>query len=78
MPEPIARVHVNDFDPEVYRGDRALELALLAADQFREDFPGALVGVSYNPEAVEARQRDIMRRLGAPEPADSDHRPELG
>lgn len=69
MAEPIARIHVNDYDPEVYHGDNALELAMIAADQFRADFPGAVIGVSYNPVAADARRRDIMARLGDPESA---------
>lgn len=64
MAEPIARVHVNDFEPEVYRGDDALETALSMARQMREDFPGAVVGVSYNPEASEAKKRRIFQRMG--------------
>jgi len=65
MAEAIARVHVNDFDPEVYTGENALETALQMAKVFRSDFPGAVVGVSYNPQAAEDRRRDIMKSLGA-------------
>jgi hypothetical protein len=64
MAEAIARVHVNDFDPEVYRGDDALIVALRMADVFRADFPGAVVGVSYNPEAAESKRRIILARFG--------------
>ena len=63
MAEPIARVHVNEFDPEVYRGVEALELALIMANQMREDFPGAIVGVSYNPEAAESRRQRILAQF---------------
>lgn len=65
MAEAVARVHVNDFDPEVYTGENALEIALQMASVFRSDFPGAVVGVSYNPQAAEERRRDIMNALGA-------------
>lgn len=64
MAEPTARVHVNDFDPEVYTGDDALIVAQRMADVFRDDFPGAIVGVSFNPEAAEAKRRIILDRLG--------------
>lgn len=65
MAEPIARVHVNDFDPEVYTGEDALIVAVRMAAVFRGDFPGAVVGVSYNPEAAEAKHRIIMAQYGA-------------
>ncbi len=67
MAEPIARVHVNDFDPEVYTGEDALEVALTFANQMRGDFPGGVVGVSYNPEAAEAKVRRMMARWGIEE-----------
>lgn len=62
--EPIARVHVDDYDPEVYRGENALELALIMARQMRADFPGAVVGVSYNPAAAEEKRQNILARFG--------------
>lgn len=64
MAEPIARVHVNDYDPEIYHGDDALLVAVEMANVYRDDFPGAVVGVSYNPEAAESKKRLIMERLG--------------
>lgn len=75
MPEPIARVHVNDYDPEIYEGEDALIVALRMAEVFREDFPGAIVGVSYNPEAAESKRRIIMRNLGFDEhqPTEPNH-----
>lgn len=60
MANPIARVHVDDFDPEVYTGDDALIVANRMADVFRDDFPGAVIGVSYNPEAAHARKRILL------------------
>lgn len=69
---PVARVHVDDFDPEVYTGEGALELALAAARLFRRNFPGAVVGVSYNPPAAEDKRAAIMARLTNPkEPSDA-------
>lgn len=64
MAEAIARVHVDDYEPEVYRGANALELALIMARQMREDFPGATVGVSYNPEAAEEKRVAVLARYG--------------
>lgn len=66
MSKAIARVHVDDYEPEIYRGDEALELALVFANQMREDFPGAIVGVSYNPEAAKGKYNRLMDRLGIP------------
>lgn len=64
MAEAIARVHVDDFDPEVYSGEGALETALRMANVYRDDFPGATVGVSYNPQAAEDKKRDMLARVG--------------
>jgi len=76
MAEPIARVHVDNFDPEVYTGDTALLVANKMADVFRADFPGAVVGVSYNPEAAQAAKRLRLEAMGFTEEAPSlDHRP---
>lgn len=61
---PFARVHVDDFDPEVYRGDDALLVANKMADVFRSDFPGAVVGVSYNPEAAAMAKRLRLAAMG--------------
>ena len=61
---PIARVHVDDYDPEIYTGDDALLVALRMAEVFRSDFPGAVVGVSFNPAAAEAKYKIIMESLG--------------
>ncbi|WP_295105109.1 hypothetical protein [uncultured Microbacterium sp.] len=66
MSAPIARVHVDDFDPEVYRGDDALLVANEMAEVFRNDFPGAVVGVSYNPEAAAMAKRLRLEALGFP------------
>jgi hypothetical protein len=60
----IARVHVDDYDPEIYTGEGALELALAAASLFRDDFPNAVVGVSYNPYAAEKKRERIMASFG--------------
>ena len=70
--EAIARVHVDDYEPEVHTGERALELALIAADTYRRDFPGAVVGVSYNPRAAEERRRETLARLGVTEQTKED------
>ena len=35
----------------------------------RRDFPGAVVGVSYNPRAAEERRRETLARLGVTEQA---------
>ena len=70
--EAIARVHVDDYEPEVHTGERALEWALIAADTYRRDFPGAVVGVSYNPRAAEERRRETLARLGATEQTKED------
>ena len=67
MTTPIARVHVDDFDPEIYTGDDALILALTAAETFRKDFPGAVIGVSFNPEAAAAKAKIIRAAWGIPE-----------
>ena len=48
----VARVHVDDFDPEVFTGEDALRLANVHAQMLRSDFPGAVIGVSYNPQAA--------------------------
>ena len=77
MPQPrrdeaIARVHVDDYEPEVHTGERALELALIAADSYRRDFPGAVVGVSYNPRAAEEKRRETLARLGVTEQTKED------
>lgn len=64
MGEAIARVHVDDYDPEVYRGENALEMALIMASQMRDDFPGATVGISYNPQAAEERRANMLARYG--------------
>ena len=77
MPQPrrdeaIARVHVDDYEPEVHTGERALELALIAADTYRRDFPGAVVGVSYNPRAAEEKRRETLARLGVTEQPKED------
>ena len=70
--EAIARVHVDDYEPEVHTGERALELALIAADTYRRDFPGAVVGVSYNPRAAEEKRRETLARLGVTEQTKED------
>ena len=67
---PIALVHVDDYDPEVYTGEGALELAQAAAELFRRDFPGAVIGVSYNPAAAEEKRATIMARLATPKGTD--------
>lgn len=64
MAEAIARVHVDDYDPEVYRGENALEMALIMARQMRHDFPGATVGVSYNAQSVEEKRAKTLARYG--------------
>jgi len=64
MGGPIARVHVDDYEPEVYYGDEVLIIANRMAEVFRADFPGAVVGVSYNPAAAEARKRTIWADFG--------------
>lgn len=64
MAEPIARVHVDNFDPEVYTGEDALITANLMADVFRADFPGAVVGVSFNPEAAQSAKRLRLEAMG--------------
>lgn len=64
MAESIARVHVDDFDPEVYTGEEALLVANKMAEVFREDFPGAVVGVSYNPEAAANAKRLRLEAMG--------------
>lgn len=69
MAEPIARVHVDNFDPEVYTGEEALITANLMADVYRSDFPGAVVGVSYNPEAAESAKRLRLEAMGFTEEA---------
>ncbi|MBT2484805.1 MULTISPECIES: hypothetical protein [unclassified Microbacterium] len=61
---PVARVHVDDYDPEVYRGEDALLVAEKMANVFRGDFPGAIVGVSYNPEAAESKRRLVLESFG--------------
>ena len=61
----IARVHVDDYDPEVYTGEKALEYALVVAQTCREDFPDAVVGVSYNPQAAQEKVGRFMKSLGA-------------
>lgn len=66
MGAPIARVHVDEFDPEVYRGDDALLVANQMAEVFRNDFPGAVVGVSFNPEAAAMAKRLRLEALGFP------------
>ena len=71
MGGPIARVHVEDYEPEVYTGDDALIVANRMAEVFRADFPGAVVGVSYNPAAAEARKRLILANFGL-EPQSTD------
>lgn len=58
MSEAIARVHVNDRDPEIYTGYRALVMAEAAAELFRRDRPDAVIGVSYNETAAEDARRD--------------------
>ena len=60
----IARVHVDDYDPEIYKGEKALEYALIAAQTFREDFPDAVVGVSYNPQAAQEKMDRFMKSFG--------------
>ena len=60
----IARVHVDDYDPEVYTGENALEYALIEAKTCREDFPEAVVGVSYNPQAAQEKADRIMKSFG--------------
>ena len=60
----IARVHVDDYDPEVYTGENALEYALIVAKTCREDFPEAVVGVSYNPQAAQEKMDRFMKSLG--------------
>lgn len=73
MGGPIARVHVDDYEPEVYTGDDALIVANRMAEVFRADFPGAVVGVSYNPAAAEARKRTILANFGLePQPTDQE------
>lgn len=62
--KPIARVHVGDYDPEIHTGDDALIMAYAAASMYREDFPGAVVGVSYNTAAAESRERLILEHWG--------------
>lgn len=64
MTDPIARVHVNDFDPEVYTGSGALITANGMAEVFRMDFPGAVVGVSFNPEAAEDAKKLRLKAMG--------------
>lgn len=64
MSECIARVHVDDYDPEVYHGEAALLMANAAAAQFREDFPGSVIGVSYNPEAAASATRLRLVAMG--------------
>lgn len=64
MAEPIARVHVDDFDPEVYTGEDALLVANKMAEVFRSDFHGAVVGVSYNPEAAAHAKRLRLEAMG--------------
>lgn len=64
MAEPIARVHVDNYDPEVYTGEEALITATKMAEVFRSDFPGAVVGVSYNPEAAMHAKRLRLEAMG--------------
>lgn len=62
--EPVARVHVDDYDPEVYCGDDALLVANKMAEVFRSDFPDAVVGVSYNPAAASMAKRLRLEAMG--------------
>lgn len=62
--EPEAHVYVEGFDPEVYTGERALLIANAAASLFREDFPGKVIGVAYNPAAAEDARRHRLADMG--------------
>lgn len=64
MTDPIARVHVDNYDPEVYTGEGALITANQMAEVLREDFPGSVVGVSFNPEASADAKQIRMRAMG--------------
>jgi electron transfer flavoprotein alpha/beta subunit len=64
MTGEIARVHVDNYEPMEYGGEAALEAAVEMARQMREDFPGAVVGVSYNPAAADSKRRRLLTRLG--------------
>lgn len=62
----IARVHVDDYEPEIYAGEDALMMANAAAALFRTDFPDSVIGVSFNPAAAESNKRMHMERWGLP------------
>lgn len=67
MSGSVARVHVDDFDPEVYRGDDALLVANKMAEVFRLDFPDAVIGVSFNPAAAASAKKLRMEAMGITE-----------
>lgn len=64
MTGEIARVHVNNYDPEEYGGEQALEAAIRMAAQMRADFPEAVVGVSYNQAAADSKRRRLLAAWG--------------
>lgn len=64
MTEPIVRIHVDNYDPEVYTGPGALITANQMAEVFRSDFPGAVVGVSFNPQAAKDAKEQRMKAMG--------------